>query len=49
MRSKLMNCIEDYVESKETGKKWKMSKPVAGRVYKPGSTQPLQECVIYNI
>jgi hypothetical protein len=38
MRSKLMNCSEDYMENKETGKKQTKSKPVAGRVSKPGST-----------
>ncbi len=45
MRSKLINCSEDYVENKETGEKQTKSKPVAGRVSKPGYTQPLQECV----
>ncbi len=45
MRAKLMNCDEDYFESKERGKQRTKDKPVIGRVSTPGSTQPLQECV----
>jgi hypothetical protein len=45
MRTKLMNCDEDYFESKETGKEQTKGKPVIGRISTPGSTQPLQECV----
>ena len=45
MRSKLMNCKEDYFESEETEKERAKGKPVVGRVSRPGSTRPLQECV----
>ena len=44
MRSKLMNCDKDYFE-KETETERAKGKPVVGRVSKPGSTRPLQECV----
>jgi hypothetical protein len=44
MRSKLMNCAKDYFENKETEKERAKGKPVVGRVSRPGSTQPLQEC-----
>ena len=45
MRSKLMNCDKDYFENEESGKEQAKDKPVAGRVSRHGSTQPLQECV----
>ena len=46
MRSKLMNCEEDYFENEEPEKnKHARQKPVVGRVSRAGSTQPLQECV----
>jgi hypothetical protein len=45
MRSKLMNCEEDYFENEETEKERSKRKPVVGRVSRPGSTQPLQECI----
>jgi hypothetical protein len=49
MRSKLMNCEEDYFENEEPEKnkqnKLARQKPVVGRVSRAGSTQPLQECV----
>ena len=45
MRSKLMNCDKDYFENEETEKERAKGKPVVGRVSKPGSTRPLQECV----
>ena len=40
-----MNCDKDYFMSKETERKQAKSRPVVGRVSRPGSTQPLQECV----
>jgi hypothetical protein len=46
MRSKLMNCKEDYFENEEQEKKHARRKPVVGRVSRAGSTQPLQECVV---
>ena len=45
MRSKLMNCDEDYFENEETEKERAKCKPAVGRVSKPGSTRPPQECV----
>jgi hypothetical protein len=45
MRSKLMNCEEDYFENEETEKERAQRKPAVGRVSRPGSTRPLQECV----
>jgi hypothetical protein len=47
MRSKLMNCEEDYFENEETEKERSKRKPVVGRVSRPGSTRPLQlqECI----
>jgi hypothetical protein len=44
MRSKLMNCEEDYFENEETEKEQAKAKKAVGRVSRPGSTQPLQEC-----
>jgi hypothetical protein len=38
MRSKLMNCEEDYFENEETEKEQAKGKPVARRVSRPGST-----------
>jgi len=45
MRSKLMNCEDDYFENEEAEMELAKRKPVVGRVSRPGSTQPLQECV----
>ena len=45
MRSKLMNCEEDYFENEETEKEQAKAEPAGGRVFRPGSTQPLHECV----
>ena len=42
---KLMNFEEDYFESEETEKERAKGKPVVGRVSRPGSARPLQECV----
>jgi hypothetical protein len=45
MRAKLMNCDDDYFESKAKRKERTKGKPVIGKISRPGSTQPLQECV----
>jgi hypothetical protein len=44
MRSKLMNCEEDYFENEETEREQAKAKTAVGRVSRPGSTRPLQEC-----
>ena len=45
MRSKLMNYEEDYFENEETEREQAKGKTAVGRVSRPGSTQPLHECV----
>ena len=40
-----MNCEEDYFENEETEREQAKGKTAVGRVSKPGSTRPLQECV----
>jgi hypothetical protein len=40
-----MNCEEYYFENEETEKEQAKGKPAVGRVSRPGSTRPLQECV----
>jgi hypothetical protein len=40
-----MNCEEDYFENEETERERAKAKTAVGRVSRPDSTRPLQECI----